>query len=169
MLYACGLGYHQITLNGQALDDALLDPAHTDYTRRLCYAVLPEAQRLLHPGENALCVVLGEGWRRNEGPYLDAAPRKPPFFGPPQLSAKLVLTYSDGRSQIIATDGQWQWRHGPIVQNHLFNGETYDARQALPGWDLPGAEGFEPVRLVPAPGGKPEPMLIPPILSRIHI
>ncbi len=163
VLYACGLGYHQITLNGQALDDALLDPAHTDYTRRLCYAVLPEAQRLLHPGENALCVVLGEGWRRNEGPYLDAAPRKPPFFGPPQLSAKLVLTYSDGRSQIIATDGQWQWRHGPIVQNHLFNGETYDARQALPGWDLPGAEGFEPVRLAPAPGGKPEPMLIPPI------
>ena len=30
-LYACGVGYHELRLNGKKIDNAVLDPAHTDY------------------------------------------------------------------------------------------------------------------------------------------
>ena len=33
VLYVCGIGYQTVSLNGEAVDSAALDPAHTDYTK----------------------------------------------------------------------------------------------------------------------------------------
>lgn len=165
-LYLCGLGYHIVTLNGQPLDDARLDPAVSDYTKTVYYVVLPEAEQALTAGENCLGVLLGEGWRRNEGPYLNCiGERQIDFFGIPQLSAALILHYADGTQEEVLADEHWLCGGGPIVYNHLFNGEITDSRREIPGWNLPGPPpaSFLPAKLVAAPGGQARLMDIPPV------
>ena len=170
VLYACGLGYHQLFLNGKPLQDAVLDPIHSDYTKSCYYTMLPEVACHLQKGDNSLCIVLGEGWRRNEellqrrGKNL----QKSRFMGTPQLSAVLKLTYTDGRTEVLGTDGSWLWSHGAIVFNHLFDGETYDARAARPDWNRaePLHDSFRPAIGVDAPGGVPRTATMEPITEQ---
>lgn len=85
-LYACGLGYHRLYLNGVPTDDAALDPAHTDYAKTCQFVLWPEVEPLLRQGDNCIGAILGGGWRNNYGKYLgDNA--QPEFFGPLQLTA----------------------------------------------------------------------------------
>lgn len=83
VLYACGLGYHSLLLNGEQLDDAVLDPAFSDYTKHCYFTMLPGLEKLLQT-ENCLRWPSGQGWRRNIEGYLQ---RMPEFFGIPQLAA----------------------------------------------------------------------------------
>lgn len=165
VLYACGLGYHRLFLNGELLDGARLDPVFSDYTKSCYYVMLPEIGERLRPGENCLCVVLGEGWRRNEGILFPNRDLKVPFFGRPQLSASLRVRYADGRCETIDTDETWRWTRGAISYNNLFNGETYDAGRAVAGWNLPGSPpaGLLPAQAVPAPGGAARVMTVEPV------
>ncbi len=170
VLYACGLGYHQLFLNGKPLDDAVLDPLHSDYTKSCYYTMLPEVAGHLQSGANSLCIILGEGWRRNEellqkrGKNL----QKSRFMGTPQLSAVLKLYYADGRTEMLGTDESWLWSHGAIVFNHLFDGETYDARAARPDWNRaePLRGGFRPAIAVDPPGGVPRTATLEPITEQ---
>ncbi len=158
LLYVSGLGYHHATLNGQPLDSSLLEPPVSDYTKTVYYVCLPELESFLKPGKNTLAIEVGEGWRRNEGSYIDGlTDRKIGFFGLPQLSAVLKITYTDGETETICTDESWLCGQGGIVYNHLFNGETYDAGCSIPGWNLPESspEGFAPAKAVSSPGGTP--------------
>ena len=55
------------------------------------------------------------------------------------LRTELTLTYSNGSVTTLATDGEWDvCTTTPIVTEHLYHGEVYDARLELPGWDKPG-------------------------------
>lgn len=161
--YICGLGYHELYLNGKRIDTAVLDPAVSDYTKHCYFAVLPEVEEFLEQ-ENCIGVVVGQGWRRNE----ECKPRgwaPVKFFGSPQLSMALSLVYADGTRELIHTDASWLCGEGPITYSHLFNGETYDAGKRQKDWNLFGKtpRGFEPVRLAAAPGGKPVSMVQEPI------
>lgn len=172
VLYVCGLGYHQAALDGVDLTDAVLDPAVTDYSKRVSYVFLPELEERLRPGEHCLSVVVAEGWRRNEGPYLRCiGERAIPFFGRPQLSALLRLGYADGTVETVEADESWLCGTGEIVSAHLFNGETTDRRQAVPGWNRADGEPkeFQPARRVPPPAGVPEVMELEPIREQERV
>jgi len=173
VMYVCGLGYHQLYINGNRLDELVLDPLHSDYTKSCYYTMLPELASSLLAGENCLGVVLGDGWRRNEVILRRRGKNihKARFMGIPQLSLSLRIEYTDGRKEVIGTDESWGWTHGAIVENNLFDGETYDARLRLPGWNLPGAcdVPFEKVALVDAPGGKPRVATVEPITEHESI
>ncbi len=80
------------------------------------------------------------------------------------LLAQLEITYDDGSTERITTDDQWRSATGPYLASDLYNGETYDARLELDGWDSPGfddvawphVELFEPaVGALVAPPGPP--------------
>jgi len=161
-VYACGLGYQEIRLNGALLDDTLLDPPTTDYTRLCQYAVCVEREHLLNDGANCIAVVLGGGWRRTRINIADYA--KPRFHGDKQLILMLKIAYEDGTEETISTDESWTWSFGPITACSVFDGTAYDSRKELFGWDEPGYDGASmPVRIASAPGGKLTPMLIPSI------
>ncbi len=167
-LYASGLGYHHITVNGQPVTDAKLEPAHSNYTRLVYYTVHPDVAQLLREGENALGIAVAEGWRNNKTDFamweVGRHDREVAFFGRSQLWAQLVLTYADGTTEIIATDESWGVKYSAITEASIFNGETYDARCADPMWNQPGeARGFVPATLVPDPGGELRPMVLEPI------
>lgn len=167
VLYACGIGYHKLYLNGEALDAAELDPANTDYAAQCQYVVWPGLEGRLRPGANCLGALVGNGWRRNvllreEG---SADVRAMRYAGRPQLSAMLRLTYENGDTEWLLTDGSWQCGRGAHARNDIFDGETYDAGQSAPGWNLPGFAGFAPAREVKAPGGRMTPMLLAPVVE----
>ena len=168
VLYACGLGYHKLYLNGEELDQTALDPVHADYTKSCYYTMLPGVENQLKPGTNCLGIVLGEGWRRATGVCtVDPNLKTVPFFGQPQLSARLRIRYADGRTETLDTDESWTWSHGAIVYNDLFNGETYDAGSTRLNWTLPSfSDGFSAVASVPSPGGKARPAMLEPIAAQ---
>ena len=64
VLYVCGVGYQLVTLNGERVDDAVLQPVVSDYSKTCYYTVLDVTDWLV-PGDNCLGVVLGEGPSRS--------------------------------------------------------------------------------------------------------
>ncbi len=137
-LYATGLGIYDARLNGDAVSKAVLQPANTDYHDRIVYAT-DDVTGQLRQGANSLSVRLGAG--------IDVVPSFPDRYtkwsgilGPPKLLAQLEITYADGSTQRIVSDGSWRTALGPTTFSHWYGGEDYDARRAQPGWDQPGAD-----------------------------
>ncbi len=135
-LYVSGIGYQRVSINGRPADNAVLQPAVSNYKEQ-CYFVTLCAEHLLQRGTNCIGVKLGDGWRQNEGAYLRAVKRKIAFFGTPQLTLELHCKYTDGSTEIIQSDTSWHAFDGGTVRSHLFDGETYDARKEPVGWDTP--------------------------------
>ena len=161
--FVCGLGYHELRLNGRALDDRLLDPGYTRFDRRALY-VVHDVTALLRPGENALGVMLGTGWY---GVHTKAvwAFHEAPWIGAPRLLMQLHLEYADGRAEVIVSDARWRTADGPIRYDSIYGGESYDARCEIPGWDEPGFDdaAWQPAMTLPAPGGLITAQHAPPI------
>ena len=157
-IYLAGLGLHELHLNGRKLGDRLLEPAWTDYSRRILYSCF-DATSGVRPGENVIAVLVGNGW-----------------FGTPRLLAQLMLWYENGDVEVISTGSDraswsddWMVGASAITRNSLYHGETFDARLEQPGWDAPG---FIPdpgkwwlirATRVEAPGGELIPMELEPI------
>jgi len=151
--YICGLGYYELRINGRKVGDHVLDPGYTDYSKRVFYVTYDVAD-YLKTGPNALGVLLG-----NSRFY---APRgKIPFetrsYGYPKMLFQLHVEYEDGREQVVASDGSWKLTtDGPIRANNDYDGEEYDARKEMDGWDRPGFDdsAWQAAQLVTPPGGR---------------
>lgn len=87
-------------------------------------------------------LILGTGWYAGHiGWYTQI------YGKAPELLAQLEVKLAAGNSLTIATDSDWLWRQGPILESDLLMGERYDARLELPGWDTAtgGGEGWRTV------------------------
>ena len=135
--YVCGLGLHELYLNGKRVGRQFLNPAYTDYQKRVLYNTY-DVTHALQQGDNTVGVILGNGWYNLIVPHtlrFYAAD----YIAPPRLLMQLLLEYTDGSSAVIATDGSWRYTtSGPIVFNDILGGETYDGRKEMPGWSTPG-------------------------------
>jgi alpha-L-rhamnosidase len=159
--YVCGLGFYELSLNGQKVGDRVLDPGWTNYKKTCLYATYDVTAQLVR-GQNALGVMLGNGmYNIPGGRYV----KFNGSFGPPKVILKLNVEYADGTSTSVASDESWNWAPSPIVFSCIFGGEDYDARKELPGWDKAGfnAEAFRPVCVVEGPGGTLVSQAAPPI------
>ncbi|HEY9076046.1 MAG TPA: glycoside hydrolase family 78 protein [Anaerolineaceae bacterium] len=132
-LYATALGLYECYLNGFRVGDDLLTPGWTDYTKRIQYQVY-DVTTLLLPGANVFGAILGDGWAVGNIAWFG----RQNYADRPQFLAQIVLTYSDGSRETIATDEQWKVSQGPILEADLLMGESYDARRELSGWLTPG-------------------------------
>lgn len=160
-LYAAALGGFQARLNGQAVDDGLLAPGYTDYRARTPYRAY-DVTELIKPGRNALGFWVADGWFASL-----VAPASRFGFGPAprRLLAQLEITYADGRRVVVATDPSWSVRQSAVVSAEIYNGETYDARLEVDGWDQAGVAeaGWEKAALAPAPQAPPSADIVPPV------
>mgnify|MGYP001809951270 CR=1 FL=1 len=154
-LYVCGVGYHDVWLNGARVTDEVLTPAVSDYTRRAYYQSF-DVTELLQEGSNAIGVVLGDGWY-NHKPQDVWNFFAAPWRGLPRLTAQLEIHHDDGTETRVVSDGSWSVSSdGPILTNGLRCGEVYDARKEFAGWASAGfaQTGWTPAVLVPGPGGR---------------
>lgn len=161
--YVCGLGYHELYLNGQKVSDAVLQPAFTRYDKRALYVVY-DLSDLLRAGENVVGVVLGNGLfnqSADDAWYFERAP----WRAAPKLLFQAHITRDNGSEQVIGSDESWQWAAGPILADSTRLGEVYDARRELPGWCSPGGseEGWQPVQIVEPPMGELAAQAQPPV------
>lgn len=146
-VYICGLGYHELRLNGRRVGRNVLDPGWTTYDRRVLY-VTHDVTPFLEIGNNAVAVMLGRGW------YKDGA-----------LLFQMNIELEGGGRVEVVSDATWKGKDGPIVSDDIYDGETYDARLETPGWDRPGykGEGWLSAKEVLGPKGKLSAQMMPPI------
>jgi alpha-L-rhamnosidase len=131
-LYATAFGLYECYLNGMRVGDALLTPGWTDYNKHIQYQVY-DVIELIQSGTNAWGAILGDGWSVGHIAWVG----RQRYTDRPQLLAQIILTYTDGSKEIIATDDSWKVTQGPILESDMLMGESYDARRELTGWCNP--------------------------------
>ena len=132
----CGLGYYELRINGSKVGERVLDPVFTRYDRRALYATY-DVTGQLSPGKNAVGVMLGNGFYNphwGDVWYFE----KSPWRDEPVLRFQMRLDYTDGTSDLVVSDASWRASTGPVIHDGVRNGEDYDARREVPGWDTAG-------------------------------
>jgi alpha-L-rhamnosidase len=146
----CGLGLHEIYLNGKKVGDHVLDPAQTTYDKRSFY-VVHDVSESLRQGDNAIGVMLGSGFFGQNIAFGGGL-----AYGEPRVTLALSINYTDGTLKRIVTDQSWKADQGPVMFDNLYAGETYDARLEQADWNSSGFDdaSWKPVRKMSAPTTK---------------
>jgi len=149
--FVCGLGLHELRLNGQEVGDDVLATPRTDFRERVLYATYDITDQL-QEGENAVGLILGNGWFNGQKKYWGWQMQ---WYGSARVIVQLEIECTDGSRQQVFSDASWQGDWSPITFNCIYDGEHYDARLEQPGWDAPGfdAGAWRKVNIVAAPGG----------------
>jgi alpha-L-rhamnosidase len=128
-------GMYNAFINGQKLGDAFLTPGWTSYNKRLQYQVY-DVTKFVKMGKNVLGVNIGSGWYRTSLAWNN---NKNIYGKKIGLLEQLEILYTDGSRETIISDGSWKTSdQGPIRSSEIYNGETYDARKEMEGWDGTG-------------------------------
>lgn len=129
-LFVCGQGLYEAWLNGKKTGADVLSPGSSEYDKTVYYNAY-DVTSFISPGDNTIGIVLGNG------PYvLERIHNRGDWFGLPTLLAQLELYYEDGSRQTIVSDTSWKLTiDGPIRANSEFDGEIYDARREMYGWN----------------------------------
>ncbi len=159
--YISGIGWNELYINGKRVGNNVLDPAPTDYDKRVFY-VTHDVTDLLQSGNNAMGVMLGHGWYSEQpGPNYGDSPR---------LRLQMNIRFADGTRTSIVSDESWKMTDGPIRKNSMTEGEMYDARLEKAGWtqaDYVDAD-WSPVQSAPEPGGVMESQKLPPMKVNVR-
>lgn len=141
--YTTALGLYELRINGKKVGEEMFLPGWTDYNKRLYYQTFDVTDQL-KSGDNVVGVILADGWYAGYLGYalLARQDKVREFYGVnPAFMGQLHIEYTDGTTEIVASDVTWQGNTGPILEADILMGETYDARKEHTGWDRPG---FDP-------------------------
>ncbi|WP_242695959.1 alpha-L-rhamnosidase [Desertivirga brevis] len=133
--YVAAAGLYELYLNGQKVGNHRLDPMYTRYDRRTLY-LTHDVTSLIKAGQNAIGVLLGNGWYNHQSTavwFFDQAP----WRARPKFCMDLRITYEDGSVETITSDNSWKTSFGPLVFNSIYTAEHYDARLDNQGWNTP--------------------------------
>lgn len=149
-LYICGLGYHEVRINGKRVSDYELAPAQTKYDSHAGY-IVHDISTYLVSGRNTVGVILGNGfyncpasgsWHFDKATWRDYP--------------KMILEVTENGRTILASDETWKvTTDGPIIFDGVRNGEYYDARKEMSGWDRNGYDdsAWDNPNITHGPGG----------------
>ncbi len=132
-VYVTSLGLYQLFLNGKKVSTDLFTPGWTSYKNRIQYQTY-DVTSMLQP-KNSLAAIVGDGWYRGN---IGWSSQNGYYGSKIALLAQLRITYTDGTSETVGTDGSWKVSNGPILFSDIYNGETFDARKEITGWSALG-------------------------------
>lgn len=139
----CGLGFFELYCNAQRVGEDCLVPAFSNYAPRRrddwvfpiademkyrAYALTYDLTPYLRKGENSLCVMLGDGWFRQEKRLVEGNFS----FGPPRLTFCIEMTAPDGERTRIDSGDWMRCCAGFIQETNLYYGERQDLRLLSP-------------------------------------
>ncbi len=135
ILYASGLGFCEIYINGQKISDRLLAPAWTNYvsvdskimsypifdkmTNRILYEKINVTEFLVE-GKNTIVFHIGGGWFCQ----YESIGELSPDYGDIMLCFKLM----QGEKQIAESDDRVRYVKSYIRKSNIYYGEEHDAR-----------------------------------------
>lgn len=162
-VYICGLGYYELYINGRKIGEEVLSQAFTKYDETVLYNTY-DVTDAFHSGENVIGVILGNGWYNcftSEAWNF----RQASWRDQPKMILQAHIEYSNREEQIVASDTSWRVSDGPIIFDGLRNGEFYDARLEKEGWNKPGYNdgNWLKVKVAKSPGGVLKPFQMAPI------
>ncbi len=128
-------GLYELSINGWRIPTRL-DPVYTRYDRRIMYQT-HDVTRQLKQGDNAIGVLLGNGWYNHQSTAVWDF-HKAPWRDRPTFCLDLRITYADGTEAVITSGKDWKTAHSAVIFNSIYTGEHYDARLEQPGWDTAG-------------------------------
>ncbi len=130
-IYLCGLGWHELYVNGEKADDRVLAPVVTQFDKRASY-IEYDVSSLIRQGKNAIVVLLGNGWYNCQTEevwnFVNAQWRDGP---------KLICDVVIGGETVAKSDKSWKCAASPIFFDALRNGEKYDANNEIEGFASP--------------------------------
>ncbi|MCP4724655.1 MAG: family 78 glycoside hydrolase catalytic domain, partial [bacterium] len=159
-------GYYRASLNGERTGKNYLEPAWTNFAKRIYYSEY-DLTADIKQGGNCLGVTLGNGFynplplkmwgRLNIRNFLPT--------GKPVFIAKLKIEYSNGQTEEIITDDSWKYFYGPIIKNDVYLGEVYNAGSEIEGWETVGFDDsiWNESAVNEGPGGRLQKVFFPPI------
>lgn len=125
-LYITACGLYEAKINGKKVGNFCLAPGHTDYNKRIQYQTYDVTADLIF-GKDEITVQLADGWYRGS---IGAWGLRNQYGTETKLLAQLELTYTDGTTDIIATDDTWKWSNdGAILFADNKDGEIVDAQK----------------------------------------
>jgi alpha-L-rhamnosidase len=128
-LYSTAAGVYEFSVNDTRVGTDELSPGWTDYRKRIQYQT-HDVTDLVQAGENKLGAILGDGWFCGNVMWLGRQ-----LYGDrPWLFAQLEVRFEDGSTQTFVTDEHWTTAFGPILENDLLMGESWDARREPGPW-----------------------------------
>ena len=139
--YVAGIGLHELHVNGVAYNREVLLPMPTDYRKTVLYNTYDITSSLTSnpsplTSKHCIGLILGNG---RVFPMRQNKPYKAPVFGLPKCRINILIEFTDGTTKRISTDEKWKiTANGPIRSNNEYDGEEYDARKDLTGWDEVG-------------------------------
>lgn len=158
-LYICGLGYNEPYLNGAKVGDHVLDPGQTDYQNLAHYQTFDVTDHL-KKGQNALSILLGDGWYNMDRMFSKARH----LYGKPGFRTYLDIRYTDGSREKVISKEDWTWKPSGVSMSNLFLGDHIDYRNWHSEWKTPGNHaGWKPVRETPPLSPKLTAQDFPPI------
>ncbi len=132
--YVCGLGIYELSVNGQKAGDEYLLPGYTCYDNALEYQTF-DLTGMIREGENTLGIALGEGWYKGDLIF----DRYHDLYGDTmQAICEVHIALADGGEQVVVSDNTWKSYPSPVTFSGIYDGEHYDARLEIPGWNAPG-------------------------------
>lgn len=132
-LYITARGLFEATVNGRAVTEDRFTPGWTEYNKSLPYLAY-DVKDLLGSNDNAIGIVLGDGWYRGN---LFHPPARANYGKQLSVLCQLEIIHEDGERVTVSTDKNWKTSTGPILSSDIYDGETYDARKEIRGWDQP--------------------------------
>lgn len=174
----CGLGQFHFYINGRKVSDHELDPAWTEYDKRIYYVSF-DVTELLNIGRNAMGAEVGNGWFIKEDEFYTFSF---PAFMPPNpnpykpfgkfliLGVELTIMYEDGSKEILTTDGAFRTAPHPVTMSNVYGSEVIDGKLAKPGFSEADFDdsAWEPAKQVSAedlPKGELKEQYLPPVSS----
>lgn len=144
-LHICGLGLYEAYIDGcliskgtkndlSRLGDIVMTPAPTDYRKSIIYNTF-DITPLLQNDRSKHCIAVTVSNGRFYTMQQNKKKHKITNFGYPCLRANIIIEYSDGKTETIATDDKL-WRlnaDGAIRSANEYDGEIYDARKQFGG------------------------------------
>ncbi|MEI6168266.1 MAG: family 78 glycoside hydrolase catalytic domain [bacterium] len=109
-VYVGSRGWYELRFNQQKAGDAVLDSAWTSFEKRVLYSVW-DVTDLLKQGVNVVTLLLGSGWSWQ-----------------PAVILQLQVDHPDGSQTVLCSDDRWRVLQSPVIESHVYHGETYDAR-----------------------------------------
>ena len=122
--------YNLLYVNGEKADDTVLNNTVSDCQKTILYNTY-DVTKLLHAGNNAVGLMLGNGWQDLDFGATEIG------WGEKSFGFQLFLQYQDGRCETVVSslEGWYFTVKGPMTFNSIYHGETYDARLEMHGWN----------------------------------
>lgn len=121
------MGIYQPYLNQKKVTDAVLMPGWTSYNKRVQLQSFDVTEALQQ--ENTLEVMLGQGWCGGMG-----WDRSFQYCDRPAIISCLEMEYTDGTTETIISDRDWQVAKSGVLFSEVYDGEVFDANVIPSDW-----------------------------------